>query len=168
MTPIPAKQSFASTRKAMVGSPVMSVSWEKPNMLNYYDKTFYKHVQQGRFDELLELYSHHSKSIDINWHNPEDYGYTALMQAAAYGHNKIVSWMLKEEGIDVDATNMYGNTALYWAASNGHTAILEMLLQHGACANVSNNDGVLPIDRARANHHTMCVKILEAHLEEDN
>lgn len=60
-----------------------------------------------------------------------DSGETALMQAAAEGHWKIVHLLL-DAGADVNGCDNEGTTALRHAAFQSHAAIVKLLLARGA------------------------------------
>ena len=57
-------------------------------------------------------------------------GGTALIAAAAQGHQKVVGLLLEQPGIRVNAADNYGQTALHWAANNGHQEVVALLLEH--------------------------------------
>eukprot|EP00731_Ephydatia_muelleri_P026241 Em0018g341a len=62
------------------------------------------------------------------------YGWTALMQAACYGHLGSVLLLL-QGGAEVNAKNCWGTTALVGAAQGGFSTIVQHLLTHGAAVN---------------------------------
>jgi ankyrin repeat protein len=76
---------------------------------------------------------------------------------------KIVK-LLVDAGADVNAKDKSGSTALIGAATNGHLLIVQMLLKHGAMANVRESDmGFTPIGNAAGNGYTEIVRLLLAH-----
>jgi hypothetical protein len=82
-------------------------------------------------------------------------GNTALIEACTYKYKEIVEMLLKQDGIEVNATNDNGDTALMKAihcneevdydrwtnVENDIIAIVEMLLAAGADVNVKNKNG---------------------------
>lgn len=67
--------------------------------------------------------------INVNWYNPSN-GYSALINAALYGHKKIIEMLLKR-GANVNILSG-GGSALMVAAKKGHKDVVELLLSHGA------------------------------------
>lgn len=57
---------------------------------------------------------------------------TALMVAVLNDDADLVSWLLEQEGIDMDAMDAAGYTALMNAAMKGHETIVNLLLAAGA------------------------------------
>jgi ankyrin repeat protein len=48
-----------------------------------------------------------------------------------------------------------GYTALHWAAARGNIYVVNLLLQRGARANITNNEGLTPAGVAYRNHHDL-------------
>ena len=65
--------------------------------------------------------------VDPNW-TDADYGYTALMWAAAWGHEAICE-MLVGAGASIEAQDNYGRTALFWAAEEGKLDLITLELE---------------------------------------
>ena len=65
-------------------------------------------------------------------------GRTALMAAAANGHDETVA-MLLEHGADVEARDAKGEAALVFAARYQHRSTVAVLLQHGAQMEAGND-----------------------------
>ena len=59
------------------------------------------------------------------------YGWTALMQAACYGHSGSVVLLL-QRGANVHLTNDWGVSALVLASQGGHFGVVHTLINHGA------------------------------------
>jgi hypothetical protein len=61
-----------------------------------------------------------------------------LHEAAEYGHETVVFYLL-QHGVDTEQKDgKSGRTALHWAARGGHTGVVRLLLSHGAQINVKN------------------------------
>jgi Ankyrin repeats (3 copies) len=69
---------------------------------------------------------------------------SALHLAAENSNVLIVSFLLRCEGIDVDAVNVSGQTALNIAARTGSAAIAQLLLKSGADVYITSDQGHTP------------------------
>ena len=78
----------------------------------------------------------------------DEYGITALMQAAENSHTDITRVLL-HKGADVNKRNCFDRTALHWATLTNSIDIIKMLLEHGASTNIKDNFGRTPLDIAR-------------------
>jgi serine/threonine protein kinase len=64
-----------------------------------------------------------------------------LLEAAEYGHETVVFYLL-QHGVDIEhKDDGRGRTALHWAARGGHTGVVRLLLSHGAQINVKEGYG---------------------------
>ncbi len=59
------------------------------------------------------------------------YGWTALMQAASYGHMGCVLYLL-QQGANMELLNAWGVSVLVLASQGGHFGIVNTLLSWGA------------------------------------
>lgn len=94
------------------------------------------------------------------------YGGTALIPACERGHVEVVEELLKTE-IDVNHVNNLGWTALLEAIilSDGgsrHQEIVRVLVAAGADVNLSDKEGVTPLQHARQKGYNVIIGILEA------
>ena len=89
-------------------------------------------------------------------------GWTALMQAAFYGHTATAELLL-QKGAYVNAKDTADMTALMLAAWNGNTATAELLLQKGAYVNAKDNYGRTALMLAAYNGHTATAELLRSH-----
>ena len=71
-------------------------------------------------------------------------GWTALMEAAKYGHRDMGK-MLVENKADVDIATASGGTALFVAVDRGYLKMAEVLVEHGADVNVQGVSGKTPL-----------------------
>ena len=93
---------------------------------------------------------------DINF--VDNYGYTALHEAASRGYIKIVQLLLSK-GALITATNARG-TPLHLAASYGYPRTVELLLSKGASIEAVDSGNYTPLHRAAFNGHTSTVELL--------
>jgi uncharacterized protein len=57
-------------------------------------------------------------------------------------------YLLRTGALDVNSQTHFGYTALHFAASIGSAAAVQLLLEHGADANLCDKDGLAPLNRA--------------------
>jgi TonB family protein len=92
---------------------------------------------------------------------PDAAGWTALMHAAAGGHDEIVE-MLLEAGASVNRQNRQGQTALHLAAIHGRAASARRLLEGGADFELDDSEARSPLYRAVQNRHADVIEMLQA------
>jgi ankyrin repeat protein len=79
---------------------------------------------------------------DASDNTPEARGSTALIRAAQGRHADVIRVLVTEaRGIDVNAKNRDGMSALWFAAEAEDLASVKLLREHGAAANIANNEG---------------------------
>ncbi|MFJ8217450.1 ankyrin repeat domain-containing protein [Bacillus cereus] len=93
------------------------------------------------------------------------YGGTALIPASEHGYIDVIKELLTRTTIDVNHVNNLGWTALMEAIvlSNGNETqqqVIRLLIEHGADVNIPDNDGVTPLEHARAHNFEEIKKIL--------
>ena len=81
----------------------------------------------GNVDTVRTLLA--SPNVDVNGY--DDQGNTALIQAARFGHNQVVTQLLIAKA-DPNIKNNEGKTALSVAAEGGHDQTVAVLTQAGA------------------------------------
>lgn len=90
--------------------------------------------------------------VDINLQDSD--GWTALLSAALYDHDKVVEKLLQHPKINVNIQSKLGRTALLVAAWNGHEKVVEKLLQHPDIdITLKDNEGDDAIDKANRTRH---------------
>ena len=73
-------------------------------------------------------------------------GVPPIWVAANGGNEKVVTYLVSECKVDVDARPPHGGqTALMGAAQKGHGAVIKVLLEHGAGVNEADKDGATPL-----------------------
>ncbi|GMH43187.1 hypothetical protein BSKO_11109 [Bryopsis sp. KO-2023] len=89
-------------------------------------------------------------------------GETPLLIAAAQGQTRMVTLLLENYNVDVDASNSVGETPLYVASVGGHVAVVDVLLKNGADTEASINNGFTPLMVAAQEGQTRVMsKLLE-------
>lgn len=89
----------------------------------------------------------------------DEEGNTALMLAAAGGHEQLVRFLLRK-GASVDRRNHYGWTPLMQAARFGHLTVAHLLLENGAEINGRNRLGASVLTMAARGGHAHLAKLL--------
>jgi ankyrin repeat protein len=117
------------------------------------DKKLRLYAAIENVDKVKELLKAHA-----NPNVPDEYGRTALMDAAAEGYAEIVELLIAAKA-NLDIQDNRGDTALICAASKSdgssvqQRAIIQMLVAHGADVDLRNRDNL-----------TACTKILCYHV----
>ncbi|XP_041988693.1 E3 ubiquitin-protein ligase Ufd4 isoform X4 [Aricia agestis] len=86
-------------------------------------------------------------AVDVNF--TDDVGQTLLNWAAAFGTKEMVEFLC-EKGADVNRGQR--SSSLHYAACFGRPAIAKVLLRYGANADLRDEDGKTPLDKARERH----------------
>jgi ankyrin repeat protein len=97
----------------------------------------------------------------VDWENPDDKEFTALMWAANNGSIECVSALLAA-GATVDMKAKDGATALIWAAYNGKTECVSALLAAGATVDLKSKYGDTALMRASMHSNMKYVSALLA------
>ena len=85
--------------------------------------------------DVTELLLHSGSSVD----KQNRYGWTALHQAAAAGHLRVLQ-ILIQHGASTDILTKYGQTALSLAASAGHSDIVVCLINNSSAEELRKNE----------------------------
>jgi ankyrin repeat protein len=81
------------------------------------------------------------------------YGLTALMTAAAAGHEEICRELVRREA-SLEFHDSVGYTALMFAAEGGYTEIVRFFLEHGAAVSTKSKEGFTALDYAIKHGHS--------------
>jgi ankyrin repeat protein len=120
-------------------------------------KAVYEAARAGNEAELTRLIG---LGGNVNWHNPNEYGYTGLMIATLFGHEGCVRLLLAAEAIEVNAKRSDDRTALHIAAHWGYLAIAKRLLEGGADPTLRDKYGRTALDWARQHGNSEVVALL--------
>ncbi len=111
----------------------------------------------------VELLLQHGANVNAH----SDYDDTALMAACSPPFSPKSVRVLLAHGARVDDQNVTGQTALYMVLpgrpSKESTDIVRQLLEHGASPNLPDHMGVTALERAKRNHLTEIVALMEHH-----
>ena len=114
---------------------------------------------------LAEVEKLIENGVDVN--TKSEYGDTALMKAAEYGHTKILKRLI-ENGADLNVKDRFGSTALMEAARRGCAEAVEDLIDHGADMNAKNDLGETVLMYATEGGHITTAQLLIDHGAEVN
>ncbi len=78
---------------------------------------------------------------DSSDNTPEARGSTALIKAAQTDQADVIRVLVTAKGVDVNARNRDGMPALWFVAEAEDFASVKLLREHGASANIANNEG---------------------------
>ena len=96
---------------------------------------------------------------DVNAKQDHKIGFTAMNQAAYFGHAPCLRHLLRFKA-DVNIVDAYGGTPLVAAALNGEEECVRVLLEAGANVNQPTTNGNTPLMKAALNGHAKCVRML--------
>jgi ankyrin repeat protein len=113
------------------------------------DKDFRDLAMHGSVERMQELLQADDVLVNVNSTEALS-GRTALHKAAYFGHVHVIEFLLKQEGILVNAQDADGDTALHDAARFGHVGVVEALLRDGAEKALVNKEGKAALDLAQA------------------
>lgn len=112
-------------------------------------------AMNGHIVVLRERY----KSEEFDLDQRDSTGTTALMWAAANGHQKVVEWLL-DKGAAINAQGDYYGSALQMASEKGHEKIVKVLLKHGADVNAGGGRYNSALQAASFEGHANIVQML--------
>ena len=107
------------------------------------------------FDQVPVVGNLIYRGMDPN--TPTENGEPALVFAVRSGAPKTVAYLLKQPGIQIDATNMADETALMLAANANDLASANLLIEAGASVNRPN---WTPLHYAASKGHTAMMRLL--------
>jgi ankyrin repeat protein len=107
------------------------------------------------FDQVPVVRNLIYRGMDPN--TPTEKGEPALVFAVRSGAPKTVAYLLKQPGIQIDATNMADETALMLAANANDLASANLLIEAGASVNRPN---WTPLHYAASKGHSAMMRLL--------
>src|SRR5258706_2281483 len=126
------------------------------------DQTAFLYAGANGFNDILELLLPYKPDVSIR----NGYGGNALIPAAEKGHVHTVKFLLEKTNVDVNFINHLGWTALlevviYGQDNEKYQEIVRLLLQHGAKPDLSDKDGVTPLEHAQRRALAMIIPLLQ-------
>ena len=125
---------------------------------------FFQSCKDGSLATVQQLLTHSDLRAHLD-SLTDDGGNTALIVASENGHKGIVKLLL-ECGVNVDKRTPNGWTALMKASERGDSnlEVIDLLLRHGAQADLQNNEGDSALIVATQNRQTVLViKLVRDH-----
>src|SRR5262249_31836895 len=116
---------------------------------------FFAAVRKGDMEKVKALLE---AGPDLVFNTDND-GWTALMNAAHWGHKDVAELLLANKA-EVNSRAKSGLTALHCAAAQGFTEIVKLLLANGAEVNAMDNDGITPLHFAAEEGRKDLVELL--------
>ena len=93
---------------------------------------------------------------------------TVLHIAALFNREQIITFLLSNCEVDVNAKDVRGETPLHWAAWRGHLGIVKTLIQFGARIDIQNNDGMTPKGEAQIWKQLQIIEFFDSISPKDN
>jgi ankyrin repeat protein len=84
--------------------------------------------------------------LGANVKTTDRFGNTPLHAAVRDGNNKLVTLLLSQDAVEVNAADHEGNTPSHKAAHHGHISTLKLLARHGGNLDQPNHKGETPLD----------------------
>lgn len=105
--------------------------------------------------QIINLLAKRNRAVDIKIDINR-----LLLSATGKGHEEVISILLKTGRASIETQNRYGQIPLTIAIRRGQVAIVKLLLEAGADANASKNDGATALIEASGFGHEVVVKLL--------
>uniref|UniRef100_A0AC35U5S9 SAM domain-containing protein n=1 Tax=Rhabditophanes sp. KR3021 TaxID=114890 RepID=A0AC35U5S9_9BILA len=112
----------------------------KVNMSNVAQWTPLMYAARLGHDSICEVLKNKGALMDIR----NNKGQTALMLAAACGHENTIKFILKQKEVKINLQDKYGCTALHYAVQNDMLTTVELLIAKNADVNISDLSGMTP------------------------
>lgn len=90
-------------------------------------------------------------------------GYGTPLMAAVVKNNKVLTKLLIQKKVDVNATDPNGTSALHYAVMFGLEDIIKILVDANADATIKDNRGNSALDYAKIKGNTTIIKLLKTY-----
>ena len=107
-----------------------------PNDIWYNVFYFLTQRSQSKFSCLLNLYNLSTEEIELMFSS-----YNLWFDTAKKGYTKLMNFLIKASGVDVNVQDSYGRTALHCASMYGHKECVELLIKADADINIQGRSG---------------------------
>jgi ankyrin repeat protein len=122
------------------------------------DKQLIRAAIDGNLERVQELAW---AGANVNAQDPQNSNKSPLRQAAAYGHIKIVAFLL-DSGADIEIKDVNQVTPFMCAAGQNHIEIVDLLIARGACLNSRCTRGLNALASAIAMGYKQITQLLLA------
>ena len=153
-------EEFFSTQQEVISlTPNKFVSYAldqavKETMVEQAGPILHRLVTAGAEEQVAELLQ---QDVDVN--ERAEFGWTALLYAAAQGYPKIVRLLLGA-GANPDIGNVHGATPLMFGARYGNVDVCKALLEYGANTDLQDVYGMTALISATSTGHDDVVELL--------
>ncbi|MCT4635890.1 MAG: ankyrin repeat domain-containing protein [Rickettsiales bacterium] len=106
-------------------------------------KEFFKAAREGKLEDMKVMVENGFDPHQAS-HDQRD----ALYYAITGGHIDVIEWLVIEQELDINHANIYGEIGLHVAAIERNYDVMRWMLEHGAMAEVGDNFGISPLQRA--------------------
>ncbi len=100
--------------------------------------------------------------VSVNWKNEDEMDRTFLHEAASQGRVQVISFLLEQRGVRVNAVDEDDATPLHRAAKSGSVAAVEALVKAGATVDARDYNGNTPLHLAARKNLAACALALLA------
>ncbi|HSL30161.1 MAG TPA: ankyrin repeat domain-containing protein [Anaerolineales bacterium] len=144
-------------------SPILIAAYHgQPDIASYLaDKTvaitIFEASATGKINNILRLLARDPQLVNAY---AED-GFQALGLACYFGHYDVAEYLIKAGApVNSHSRNQLKAAPLQSAAAAGHVRIADLLLRHGADANIREQGGATPLHAAAENGDTAMIRVL--------
>ena len=134
-------------------------AWEK---YSEFDEAAHWVAARGEFEALEDFLRGRSGAPTVDPNNKDRSGRTLLHRVTGWGQPITFISLLKDNEVDLDATDELGWSALHFAAANGYAHAVAYLLKSRAVASTADISGRQAIWYAAQNGHGEVVKLLSS------
>ena len=113
----------------------------------------------GNVGALRWLAERPDLNIDELVRSKDEFGRTALMRAAQWGHDEAVGWLI-QRGAEVDAQDKGGKTALHLSCEFGHAGVVRALVDTGADVTIEDRNKETPLFACTISRSTSAASII--------
>lgn len=161
-----ANPGLANTRNEQGETPILAAAYRlRTDVIQLLldagaETDIHEAAAVGQLDRVRAFTAANPPSVN-SW-SPD--GFTPLGLASFFGHKEIVAFLVASGAeVNVVSRNDFKVMPLHSAASARHTGVAEILLEHGAAVNATQEAGYTPLHSAANNGQEEMVRLLLAH-----